>query len=62
MTVQYLKNVSILLAVVSAVREGNIHQHLQAERDMLKHCFAFDHVDFKRYLSYQPVYLGDQQA
>ena len=28
---------------------------------MLKHCFAIDHVDYARYLSYQHVFLRDLQ-
>ena len=57
MTVRYLKDVSSLLALVSAVREKNLERHLQAEREMIKYCFAFDHVNYSRYLSYQQVYL-----
>ena len=26
---------------------------------MIKHCFAFDHVNYARYLAYQQVYLRD---
>ena len=59
MTVEYLKDVSSLLALVSAVREQDIERHLQAERDMVKHCFAFDHVNYARYMSFQHVYLRD---
>ena len=36
MLVNYLKDVSTLLAIVSTVQTGNITQHLQAERQMLK--------------------------
>ena len=49
MTIAYIKDVSSLLALVSAVRE----LHLRAEREMMKHVFAFDHVNYSRYLSYQ---------
>ena len=31
MTISYLKDVSIMLVMVSAVREGNFERHLQAE-------------------------------
>ena len=58
MTVAYLKNVSSLLALVSAVREINLEQHLQAEREMLKRCFAFDHINYARYM-FEHVYLRD---
>lgn len=57
MTIEYLKDVSALFALVSAVREKDFERHMQAERDMLKHCFAFDHINYARYLSFQHVYL-----
>ena len=41
-----------MLAMVSAVREGSLERHLQAERDMIKQVFAFGHHN---YLSYQHV-------
>ncbi len=43
MTVAFLRDVSSMLSMVSAVREGNFERHLQAERDMLRLVFAFDH-------------------
>ena len=55
----YLKDVSSLLALVSTVRESNLEQHLQAEREMLKQCFAFDHINYARYMSFQHVYSRD---
>ena len=61
MTIQYLKDVSNLLAMVSAVRESNIEKHLQAERQMLKQVFAFDHQNYARYVSYQHVFLRELQ-
>ena len=45
MTIAYLKDVSSMLALVSAVRDNNLELHLQAEREMVKHCFAFDNVN-----------------
>ena len=45
MTVAYLRDISALHAMVSAVREGGLERHLQAEREMLKHCLAFDHIN-----------------
>ena len=45
MTMQYLKEISMMLAIASAVR-GDIFKHLQAEREMLKLVFAFDHVHY----------------
>ena len=59
MTIEYLKDVSSLLTLVSAVREQDIERRLQAERDTVKHCFAFDHVNYARYMSFQHVYLRD---
>ena len=29
---------------------------------MLKHCFAFDHINYARYLSFQYVFLRDLQG
>ena len=43
----------MMLASVSAVREGDIFKHLQAEREMLKLVFAFDYVHYARYNTYQ---------
>ena len=57
--IAYLKCVSSLLAAVAAVRDCNFELHLQAEREMIKHCFVFDHVTYARYLAYQQVYLRD---
>ena len=51
-----------MLSMISAVREGNLRRHLQAEREMLKLVFAFDHPNYARYCSYQHVYLGDLQT
>ena len=45
MTLEYLKDISLMLAILSAVREGKIDRHLQAERQFLKLVFAFDHVN-----------------
>ena len=59
MTVSYLKDVSMMLAMVSAVREGDFYRHLQAERRMISLIFAFDHVNYARYNSYQHVYLTE---
>ena len=37
-TVCFLRDVSTLLAMVSTVRQKNLEQHLQAEREMIKYC------------------------
>ena len=61
MTINYLKDVSTMLAIVSAVREGDLKIHLQAERQMLKLIFAFDHIHYARYNTFQHVNLLDLQ-
>ena len=61
MTLAYLEDVSSMLAMISAVREGNIERHLQSERDMLNQIFAFNHQNYARYCSYQHVYLRSLQ-
>ena len=60
MTMQYLKDISMMLAIVSAVREGDIFKHLQAEREMLKLVFAFGHVQYARYNTFQHVLLSNE--
>jgi hypothetical protein len=57
MTISYLTDVSLLLALVSAVREKDLTRHMQAEREMLSLCFAFDHINYARYMSFQHVNL-----
>ena len=59
-TVSYLKDVSMMLSMISAVREGNLRRHLQAEREMLKLVFAFDHPNYARYCSQCRTYLGTE--
>ena len=44
MMVNYLKDVSNILAIVSAVQTGNITQYFQAEKQMLKLIFVFHHI------------------
>ena len=48
---------SIVLALVSAVREGCIERHLQAERKLIHLAFAYDHPNYSHYCTYQNVYL-----
>ena len=62
MIICFIKNVSSLLALVSAVRENNFERHSQAECEMVKYCFAFYHINFARYVSYQQVYLRELQC
>ena len=42
--VNYLTDVSNILAVVFAVQTGNITQYFQAEKQMLKLNFVFHHI------------------
>ena len=53
----YLKDVSTILAIVSAVREGDLKKHFSAEREFLKLMFAFDHINYAGYITYQDVLL-----
>ena len=53
----YLKDVSTMLAMIPAVREGNLCKHIEAEREMLSLTFAFNHQNYARYCSYQHVFL-----
>ena len=61
MTICFIKDVSSLLALASAVREENFERHVIAEREMVKYYFAFDHINYARYMSYQQVYLQELQ-
>ena len=61
MTIEYLKDVSAMLAMVLAVREGCLERHLQAEREMIKQVFSFGHHNYARYLSYQYVSLRSME-
>ena len=50
----YFEMVSLLLTFIRATREGNWPLHLECIREMLPWYFAYDHVNYARYL---PVYL-----
>ena len=50
----YLEMVSLLLTFIRATREGNWPLHLECIREMLPWYFAYDHVNYARYL---PLYL-----
>ena len=58
LTVNCLKDVSLLLSLVSAIRVCNIDQHLQAERNIIYLAFAYDHQNYTRCNTYQKVYLS----
>ena len=57
LSIHYLQDVSLTLALVSAVREGNFERHLQAENKMVSLCYGLDHPNYARYGTYQHVYL-----
>ena len=57
MFVNYLKDVSALLAIIRSVRECNIEMHLEAERALPPQLFVFDHPNYSRYLTYQHALL-----
>ena len=42
MTIEYLKDVSLMLAMVSAVTEGCLERHLEAEREIISRCLRLD--------------------
>lgn len=47
----YLDLVDILLAMIRASREGNWELHLSSIRSFIPWCFAYDHINYARYLS-----------
>ena len=47
----YLDMVEILLRRLRASREGNWELHISAIRSMIPWCFAYDNVNYARYLS-----------
>ena len=51
----YIQLVDILLALFRASRDGNWHLHLHAIRQMIPWCFAYDKVNYARYL---PAYYA----
>ena len=56
MLVNYLKDLSSMLHIIFAGRAGNINLHLTAERHTLKLIFAFDHIKYNRYNSFQQAF------
>ena len=62
MTICFIKTVSSLLALVSAVQENSFERHLQEEREMVKYCFAFNHINYASYASHQQVCLRELQG
>jgi len=56
MTVSYLKDVSLLILLVTAVRVVNTEIHLQAEQQSSFLLFAFNHQNYSIYNTYQYLY------
>ena len=52
----YIDLVDILLNMVRASREGHWELHLSAIEQMISSCFAYDNVNYARYL---PAYLSE---
>ena len=59
MTVSYLKDVSTMLAIASAVREDSLKRYSSAEHEILKLMVAFDHINYAGYIAYWQVYLNN---
>ena len=55
----YIEMVSLLLRFIRATREGDWNLHLVCVKDMLPWMFAYDRINYARYL---PVYLCDMLA
>lgn len=54
----YLDMVEILLGLIRASREGNWNLHLLMIEKMIPYCFAYDRINYSRYL---PFYLSDMK-
>ena len=55
----YSKDVSSMLALIFTVREQKFELHLAAERELLPKCFAFNHINYSRYLTFQHVIFSE---
>ena len=55
----YIEMVSLLLRFIRSIREGNWKLYLACIRDMLPWMFAYDRINYSRYLS---VYLLDMKS
>ena len=53
-SLSYLDIAEILLGLLRASREGNWELHVSTIRKMIPWCFAYDKVDYARYLSSYP--------
>ena len=50
----YVEMVEALLGLIRATREGNWSMHLSSVRETVPWCFAYDNVNYARYLSAYP--------
>ena len=57
MVIQYLKDVSGMLSLIFSVREKWIELYAATERKLSPKLFAFDHINYARYLTVQHVEL-----
>ncbi len=56
--VTYFDMVEVLLGLIRASREGDWKLHLTCIRAMIPWCFAYDWVNYARYLSYYPAQMS----
>ena len=56
---QYIKDVSSMLVLIFVVREKKTELHLAAERELLPKRFAFNHINYSRYLIFQRVNFSE---
>ena len=49
----YLEMVEVLLNAIRATREGNWEMHIESTKEMLPWFYAYDHINYARYL---PIY------
>ena len=59
MVLNYLRDVSTMLAIAFALRTRNSTQNSQAERQIIKFIFAFDQIRHARYNSFEHVLLSN---
>ena len=45
-----------------AIRENKFERNLQAECEIVKYFFAFNQINYRRYASYQQIYLRELQS
>lgn len=58
----YLDMTEILLGLIRASREGNWMLHLACIREMIPWCFAYDKLNYARYLSYYYAIMSQLPA